>query len=602
MAETLSRREDAQVDFTWDIASIFPSLADWEAEYAKADEAIAQLSAFQGKLTRSAKQLLNWMERYQAVEGKIKCIATYSELLSDQDTTNQANAIVLGRAQALITRYRAATSFVEPELLKLSDDKLNTFIEREPKLAGYRQYFHNLRRQQPHVRSPEVEELLAQASMPFGMAPQAYGMLSDADLKFGLASGGNGQPILVEQGNLDALLHQSDRSLRASAYNAYADGFLGVKNTMAAILAGKAKASAFLAKARRFDSVLSSSLFRSNISRQIYDTVIDACNRHLPVWHRYWDVRRRALKLDKMAPYDIFAPLAQPVRMTYAEAVETICEGMAPLGETYVEPMQRGCTVDRWVDVYPNVGKRSGAYSSGGASMRPFILMSFSESAGLSSMSTLAHELGHSMHTYLSAKHQPYVYSDYSLFVAEVASNFNQAMVRAHLMSKPLERNFEIGLIEEAMENFHRYLFLMPILSQFEQYVHGVIESGGALGADEMSQHLAGLFKRGYGPAVEMDEARDGITWAQFSHLYADFYVYQYASGIAVANALAANVRANGDEAAADYRRFLSAGSSVYALDALKIAGADLSSSEPMDRAFKVLEGFVDRLEQLIEQ
>ena len=600
MAETLPRREDIPNQLTWDIGSLFSSLADWEQAYAGADLALAELASFKGKLTRSGVQLLKWLERVQQMETLIRRVAVYTELLSDQDTAHQSNAILAGRSQSLVTRYRAAVAFAEPELLKLSPEKLESFVAKTPQLSLYQQYFANLRRQQPHIRTPEVEELLAQAAMPFGMAPHAYGMLADSDLKFGLAAGQTGQPVLVEQGSLDDLLHRTDRTLRENAFNAYADGFLGVKNTMAAILAGKAKASAFLAKARNFDSVLSASLFRSNIPRSIYDTVIDACNRHLPIWHRYWDVRRRALKLDKMAPYDIFAPLAEPVRMSYDAAVDAICAGMAPLGNAYVETVRRGCMVDRWVDVAPNVGKRSGAYSSGGKGMHPFILMSFSEAAGLSSMSTLAHELGHSMHTYLSGEHQPYLYSDYSLFVAEVASNFNQAMVRAHLLSKPLERNFEIALIEEAMENFHRYLFIMPILSQFEEYVHGVIETGGALGADDMSHHLAGLFRRGYGDAVEMDETRAGITWAQFSHLYSDFYVYQYASGIATANALAANVYAGVPDSADNYLKFLSAGSSVYALDALKIAGADLSSSEPMDRAFKVLEGFVDRLEKLV--
>ncbi len=600
MTEALRRREDAPIQYTWDITSLFSTQAAWESAYTTADSALLALAGFKNKLTRSARQLLTWLEQVQSVELGIKHLATYTELLSDQDTTHQGNAILQGRAQSLITRYRAAVAFAEPELLKLTTEKFEGFVQKVPQLGQYRQYFANLRRQQPHVRSPEVEQLLAQAAMPFGMAPHAYGMLSDADLKFGKATGRDGQQVSVAQGSLDELLHQTDRTLRESAYNAYADGFLNVKNTMAAILAGKAKSSTFMAKARNFDSVLSASLFRSNIPRSIYDMVIDACNRHLPIWHRYWDVRRRALKLEKMAPYDIFAPLAEPVQMTYATAVDTICTGMAPLGADYVETMRRGCTVDRWVDVYPNIGKRSGAYSSGGKDMRPFILMSFSDTAGLSSMSTLAHELGHSMHTYLSANTQVYLYSDYSLFVAEVASNFNQAMVRAHLLRKPLERNFEIALIEEAMENFHRYLFLMPILSQFEQYVHGVIEGGGALGADEMSMQLAGLFKRGYGDAVGVDEVRAGITWAQFSHLYSDFYVYQYASGIATANALAAGVYAGDGDSAAHYLKFLSAGSSVYALDALKIAGADLSSSEPMDRAFKVLEGFVDRLEKLV--
>jgi oligoendopeptidase F len=276
---------------------------------------------------------------------------------------------------------------------------------------------------------------------------------------------------------------------------------------------------------------------------------------------------------------------------------------MAPLGAEYQQTVRAGVINDRWVDWRANVGKRGGAYSAGGWGMRPYILMSYHEE-GLTGLSTLAHEVGHSMHTLLSCKHQPHVYSDYALFAAEVASNFNQALVRAHLLETgraKKDRNFQINIIEEAMYNFHRYLFVMPILSQWEHWMHQHVEQGGSLTADALNTKLAELFKHGYGPAWKLDAEREGVSWATYPHFYADFYVYQYASGIAAANALAAGVLADSSgKSAKAYLTFLQAGSSKYPIDALKLAGIDMSTAEPMDRAFKVLEGFVARLEALV--
>ena len=601
MAQALPRRADVRAPDTWDLDSIYASLADWEAAFTAIEQRLPIVAAYQGKLTQSPKNLLSWLQLSEAIGPEVEKLYIYASLLSDSDTANQTNTARVGRLIGMLARLRAATAFAEPELLaRLSPDKLKALTAKESKLRRYAHYFDNLQRQKAHVRSTEVETLMAQASDALGQPGTAYGMLVDADLKFVEAQSKDGQNHAIAQGNFDELMHSTDRTLRKSAWESFADGFLGVKNTVAAIYTGKVKASAFNAKVRGYSNTLAASQFGNNVPLKVYDNVIDACNRHLPIWHRYWDIRRRALKLKQAEPCDIFAPLSKPVHATYAQAVQWICEGMAPLGEDYVETIQAGCLTDRWVDIYPNQGKRSGAYSSGGYATRPFILMSFHEAAGLTSMSTLAHELGHSMHTLLSSKHQPYIYANYSLFAAEVASNFNQALVRAHLLKTNNDRNFQIGLIEEAMQNFHRYLFLMPILSQWEQFVHGEIERGNALGSDDMSHKLAELFKRGYGPAMQVDEARVGITWAQFSHFYSDFYVYQYASGIAAANALADTVLQGDPSAVKRYLKFISSGGSQYPLVALKQAGIDMSKPEPMDRAFKVLEGFVDRLEKLV--
>jgi oligoendopeptidase F len=392
----------------------------------------------------------------------------------------------------------------------------------------------------------------------------------------------------------------TDRELRSSAFNSYHDAFLGMKNTLAEIMAAKVKATVFNARARKYPDALTYAIYPNAIPNEVYHNVIDACNRNQGVWHRFWEAKRKLLGLRKMEGCDIFAPLGKPVRVTWEQACEYLVDGLAPLGKDYTDAVRKGVTKERWVDWRANVGKRGGAYSAGGWGTRPYILMSYHDD-GLTGLSTLAHEVGHSMHTLMSCKNQPYVYADYTLFAAEVASNFNQALVRAHLLNSDRarrDRNFELNIIEEAMYNFHRYFFVMPILSQWELWMHQQVEKGDSLTADGLNAKLAELFKAGYGPAWKLDAAREGVSWATYPHFYADFYVYQYASGIAAANALAAGVLADASgQAARKYLGFLSAGSSKYPIDALKIAGIDMSTAEPMDRAFKVLEGFVERFE-----
>lgn len=596
---TLPKRADVAPEYTWNLESIFPSLEAWEQGFSSVEQDLPGLAKYQGHLGESAAMLGAWLSESERITQLARKVSTYSHLRFDQDTTNQANAALSGRAQSLMARVAAAHAFASPELLGLGQERLSELITGDQLLERYRHALDNLLRLREHVRSAEVEDLLAQAGEPLSATRNTFSALADGDLSFTAAQDAQGNQHPVARGTIDGLLGSPDKTLRQSAWESYNDGFLRVRNTMAALMLGNVRAAAFNARARGYASSLEASLANNNIPLAVFENVIDACNRHRGIWHRYWELRRRALGLEKLQGSDIFAALTEErTAVPYAQSVDWICAGMQPLGDDYVNIMRRGLTEERWVDIYPNVGKRGGAYSSGTYGTNPFILMSYS--GGLKSMSTLAHELGHSMHSYFARRDQPYVYSGYSLFVAEVASNFNQALVRAHLLRQGGDADFQIALIEEAMGNLHRYLFVMPILAQYERYVHAEVERGKAPSADTMSSYLADLLRAGYGPAVAVDTQRDGIAWATFPHMYSSFYVYQYASGIAAANALAVPIAEGDQDAIARYRQFLSAGSSLYPLDALKLAGIDMRTPEPMDRAFSVLDGFVTRLEKLM--
>jgi oligoendopeptidase F len=418
-------------------------------------------------------------------------------------------------------------------------------------------------------------------------------------LRFRPAAASDGAQLEVGQASIGALVAHTDREVRRTAWENYADGYLAYKNTYAATLTAAVKQDVFNARARRYASSLHASVEANYIPVEVFHNLIAVFQKHLPTWLRYWRLRKKALGYERFHVYDIKAPLtsASPV-VPFAQAVDWICQGMAPLGDEYVSTLRRGCLEERWVDRARNKGKREGAFSSGSQGTRPFIMMSYADN--LFSLSTLAHELGHSLHSFNSRRYQPFIYSRYSLFVAEVASNFNQAMVRDYLFRTQTEREFQIALIEEAMSNYHRYFFIMPTLARFELEMHARAERGAPLSADILIGLMADLFKEGYGEEVEFDRERTGITWAQFGHMYMNFYVYQYATGISGAHALAHAVLDGEPGAAGRYLDFLKAGGSQYPLDAMRQAGVDLASPEPVERAFEVLAGLVERLENLL--
>jgi oligoendopeptidase F len=584
---------------TWDLESIFASVAAWEAAYEDVKGSLPELKSFEGQLAQGPHTLLDCLDTWEAVMRLAEQVYVYAMLASSVDVSNQDATARAGQGQSLIAQAASAASFIEPELMAIGFDTLYGWLDETPELAVYRHYLEDLERQQAHVRSAEVEEVLALAIDPLGGAETTYGALTNADLAFEPARGEDGAEREVGQSSISDLITDPDREVRRTAWEHYADGYLGFQNTIAGLQTAGIKRDAFNARARRYASSLEASLFPNNVPTEVFHNLVEVFKENLPTWHRYWRIRREALGYDALHVYDIKAPLtAAKPQVSYEQAVDWICAGMAPLGDDYVQAIRRGCTEGRWVDRARNRGKRQGAFSSGAYDTQPFIMMSYSDD--VFSLSTLAHELGHSMHSYLTRRNQPYVYGHYSLFVAEVASNFQQAMVRDYIFRTQRDADLQLALIEETMSNFHRYFFIMPTLARFELEMHQRVERGAPVNARSMIDLTADLFSEGYGDEVAFDRDRIGITWAQFGHMYMNFYVYQYATGISGAQALADRVLAGEAGAAEDYVAFLGAGGSVYPLEALKAAGVDLTTPEPVERAFASMAEVVDRLEALV--
>jgi oligoendopeptidase F len=595
---TLKPHSEIAPEYTWNAESVYESPAAWAAEAEQLPPQIQAIEQYRGRLAEGPDTLLEAIGAIEQLMLRMGKLLVYATMEHSVDTTNQEATSRFGQSRALIGQAAGAVGFLDPGLLEIGRETLNAWMQQNPRLAIYAHYIDDLFRRQAHVRSAEVEELLGMLADPFSGVRQTYSMLSSADLTFRPAVSSEGEEKPVNQGTLDTHLISNDREIRRTAWESYRDGYLAFKNTLASNLSNSIKQNVFSTRARRYNSTLEAALFGPNIPPGVFTSLLDTFKRNLPTWHRYWAVRRRALGVEQLHEYDIWTPLTSyKPHVPYEQAVDWISAGLAPLGDDYVNALRRGCLEDRWVDVYPNTGKTDGAFSSGWQGTHPFILMSYDDS--LFSLSTLAHELGHSMHSYLSWQTQPFIYSRYSLFVAEVASNFNQAMVRAHLLAEKREPEFQLAVIEEAMSNFHRYFFIMPTLARFELEAHQRAERGQGLTADGLIALMTDLFSEAYGGEMRVDPQRTGITWATFGHMYSDYYVYQYATGISGAHALSQRILAGEAGAAEAYLNFLKAGGSVYGLDALKGAGVDLSKPEPVEAAFAALAGMVDRLEEM---
>ena len=602
MAKPLPARASVDRRFTWNRESVFEDEAGWEKAVETVLAWLPDLAEFRGHLGDSPDSLADWFDANERARRLMAKVIVYGTMSYSVDVGEQAASARVDRARSVAAQLGAAASFAVPEMLSIGLPRLREWVASSPRLSHLGHYLDTLEKLQKRIRSAEVEELLSQVADPLATALSVHSVLANTDLKFAPAVGADGELHEVAQGTIASLLTSPDREVRRTAFESYADEHLRAQHAMAASIAGATKRDVFFARARGHTSSLEAALEPGHIPIEVFHNMIKTFRENVGTWHRYWRIRRELLGVEVLKPYDLRAQLgAHTLSMPYAEAVDLISAGVAPLGDEYVAIMRRGALEDRWVDVYPNKGKRMGAFSTGAMDTMPFIFMSYNDD--IFSMSTLAHELGHSMHSYLAWHTQPYVYASYGLFQAEVASNMHQALTRRHLLATRKEPEFQLAVIEEAMSNFYRYFFIMPSLARLELEMHERVERGGAITAEYLNNLMADLLVEVYGTEVdvgERDRDRIGSTWAQFhTHLYSNFYVYQYATGIAAADHLVSRV-AEGERRAVDsYLAFLKSASSMYPLDGLRMAGVDMTSKEPVEAAFATLSSMVDRLESL---
>jgi len=593
-------RSKVKKNQTWNSESVFATPDEFDIEVQGILDTLPEIKKYQGHLSDSIDTFLEAFKAMNALEERSMKVRVYATLSSAVDANNDKAAAMNGKAMSALAQVGAATSFVEPELLSIGEAILRGWIKEDKRMKLYKHFVNDLFRKQEHVRSAELEELMGMLRDPFGAVRSTAGMLANADFKFKPARDKKGNKVELTQSTKTSLLHSPDRKIRKTTWQNYNDKYLEYKNTLAGNLAASIKQNVFNMKARKFKSALEATLFNGDVPVEMFHNLLGIFQKKLPLWHKYWRIRRKALGVKTLHPYDVWAPLTpKKYKVPFEQAVDWVCEGLAPMGDEYVNTMRKGCLEDRWVDWSPNAGKREGAFSNRAPSdTHPFIMMSYTDDVG--SMSTLSHELGHSIHFYYASRAQPMMYYTFPSIIAETASNFNQAMTRAHLLKTQKSKSFQIALLEEAMGNFHRYFFIMPTLARFELETHQRVEKGQPLTADYMINLMADLFNEGFGDEMDLDRDRVGITWGTFTtHLYIDFYSFQYAIGISAANAIAKRILDGVPNAAQDHINFLKAGSSMPPMDVYKIAGVDMTSTQPIEDAFAVLEEYVDRLGEL---
>ncbi len=595
-------RKDVPQESKWNDKALFASWNEWETEAEAVESALPQLAAFEDSLTQEPAVLADWLTLVTGLDRRLMRLFVYAFFANSVDANDMAAKEHMGQVMGLFAKFKAASAFAEPAMLQLGD-KLVVWAKEESRLALYEHYFEDLLRQRAHRRSAEVEEILGMLQEPFRQTGQTASELTNLEMKFATALDSQGQSHPVVQATLPPRgIQDPDRELRRTAWENYCDGYLGFKNTLASNYIASVKQNVFLARVRGYNSVLEAQLAPFNMPVEVFHNLIDTYKANIATWHRYWEVKRKLLGMDRLHPYDIWAPIVknQPA-VPYHEGVDMICEGMAPLGEEYVAVLRRGCLKDGWVDYVANVGKAQGAACYPGYDTSPFVFTSYNDTP--MAMSILAHELGHAMHSFFTDAAQPHIYNNVfaiSSSVAETASNFNQVLLRAHLLrTRADDPVFQLAIIDEALFNFHRYFFIMPTLARFEFAVYARVEQGESLTADILNELMADLYAEGYGDALADDRERTAITWAQFSHLYEPYYTFQYSIGISAAHALADQVLAGDNDAVENYLSFLRAGNSLYTMDLFKLAGVDMTKPDVVEKAFEVLSDLVDRLDSL---
>ncbi|WP_152040801.1 oligoendopeptidase F [Salinigranum salinum] len=594
---SVPERSEIAAEYKWDLDSVYASDEDWEAAFADVKQRIPELREFEGQVTEDGETLLAVLELEEEVMRELSKVVSYANLRSAEDTRNQEFQALSARAQSLSAEAQSAVSYVEPELQALSREEVRELVDDEPGLEAYDHYLDDVLRMKPHTRSTEVEELLADLSEITGAASDVYSMLTNADMEFPTVENPEGEAVEITQSNFTKLQKHPDRYFRRQVHEEFYDRWEEVRNTVGAALKNSVTKDVKMAQVRDYDTAREAALDGPNVPVAVYDTLLDTVHSHLHHLHHHAELKRDAHDLDELRTWDLYVSLTgeESPTVEYEQAAEYITGAVAPLGSEYAERMAEGLD-SRWVDVYENRGKRSGAFSAGTYDTQPFIMMNYQDD--VESMFTLAHELGHSMHSELANESQPWQYASYDIFTAEVASTVNETLLTHHLLETVDDPEFRMHVLDQYLERFRSTLYRQTMFADFELRIHEVIEDDGALTPDRLDSIYGQLKEEFYEPAV-IDE-RIEREWMRIPHFYYNFYVYQYATGISAAVAIVERILDEGEPAATAYRDALRLGGREYPLEVLRTAGVDLTEPAPIESALAVYGDYLDEAASLL--
>lgn len=599
MVEKVLAREEVPTELTWRLEDIFETDELWEKEFVEVAALGDKAESYQGKLQENAEALYEVLVYKDELTERLRRLYTYSHMRYDQDTTNSKYQALDSRVKSLFAKVSAGLSFLTPEILALEESVLNDYVESHEGLSLYKQALEELNSLRPHVLPAEQESLLAQMSEVSRASSETFGMLNNADLEFPEIEDESGEKVQITHGNYIRFLESKDRRVREDAFKAVYATYGKFRNTFASTLSGNIKRDNVNARIRKFESARQAALADDHIPEAVYDNLVETINNNLHLLHRYAALRKEVLGIDKVHMWDMHTPLVKEVKMEipYEKATGIMLKGLEALGEEYVGIVKEGID-NRWVDVKENKGKRSGAYSSGAYGTNPYILMNWQDN--VDNLFTLAHEFGHSVHSYYTRANQPYIYGDYSIFVAEVASTTNEALLNEYMVNATEDDQERIYLLNHWLDGFRGTVFRQTMFAEFEHMMHKMDQDGEALTADRLTEVYYELNQKYFGPDVAVDE-EIGLEWARIPHFYYNYYVFQYATGFSAATALSKGILEEGQPAVDRYiNEFLKAGSSDYPIEVLKKAGVDMTQSKAVEEACKVFEQKLNELEKLL--
>ena len=593
----LCTREEIPAEVKWAIEDLYKNDDEWEADFTRLKEHLPELSAYEGRLGESAQTLLSMQRLCDKMNMLAEKVYVYANQRLHENTDNAVYQNLASRAQSLLVEMSERTSYIEPEIMGLPEGTIEKYLQENGELRVYGQYFENMIRQKAHVLPGEMEKLLASAGELAESPKDIFSMFNNADIRFPKNTGEDDTDVEVTHGRFISLLQSKDQRVRKDAFEALYGVYEKFRNTLAATYRANVKQEVFFARARRYGSDLEAALDGSHIPVSVYDNLIHVVHEHLPLMHRYVKIRKKLLGLDELHMYDLYTPMTENSgeHFSFEDAKKTVLEGLAPMGEEYLSHLKDGFE-HGWIDVYENQGKRSGAYSWGAYGTHPYVLLNYQGT--LNDVFTLAHEMGHALHSWYSDETQPYIYAGYRIFVAEVASTCNEALLIHHLLKKDKDPKNKAYLINYFLEQFRTTLYRQTMFAEFEKITHGLQEAGEALTAERLCSIYYDLNKAYFGEDICIDRQIE-MEWARIPHFYTPFYVYQYATGFSAAIALSGKILREGEAAVEQYKKFLKGGSSMYPLELLRLAGVDMEQKKPVEDALQVFSEYLDEMERL---